>query len=77
MLANAGHRVLTAPSGEEAIRVLEKEDVAVVLTDINMPGSISGLELIDALHARRPRLPIILVTGSADAGSLQEALDRG
>jgi putative two-component system response regulator len=77
ILAKAGHRVLTAPSAEEAIRVLEDDDVAVVLSDINMPGSISGLELIDALHARRPSLPIILVTGSVDEANLREALDRG
>jgi putative two-component system response regulator len=77
ILAKAGHRVLTANSGQEAIRVLESEDVALVLSDINMPGSISGLELIDALRARRPSLPIVLVTGSVDEASLQEALDRG
>ena len=77
ILARAGHVVLTANSGQEAIRVLESEDVALVLSDINMPGSISGLELIDALHARRPSLPIILVTGSVDEANLREALDRG
>jgi len=77
ILAKAGHRVLTAPSAQEAIRVLEDDDVAIVLTDINMPGSISGLELIDALHVRRPSLPIILVTGSVDEANLREALDRG
>ena len=77
ILAKAGHHVLTASSGPEAMRVLESEDVALVLSDINMPGSISGLELIDALHARRPSLPIVLVTGSVDEASLQEALDRG
>jgi putative two-component system response regulator len=77
ILAKAGHRVLTAGSGPEAIGVLENEDVVLVLSDINMPGSISGLELIDALHARQPSLPIVLVTGSVDEASLQEALDRG
>jgi putative two-component system response regulator len=77
ILTKAGHRVITAASAEEAVRAVEAEDVAVVLTDINMPGSISGLELIDALHARRPSLPIIPVTGSADEANLQEALDRG
>ena len=77
ILGKAGHRVVTASSAQEAIRIVEHEDVAVVLTDINMPGSISGLELIDALHARRPSLPIIPVTGSVDEANLQEALDRG
>jgi putative two-component system response regulator len=77
ILGKAGHRVLQAGSAQEAMRALDSEDVALVLSDINMPGSISGLELIDALRERRPSLPIVLVTGSVDEASLQEALDRG
>lgn len=77
ILDRAGYRVLTAPSAAEAIGLVEREPVEVVLTDVNMPGSISGLELIDELHARKPSLPIIPVTGSADEANLQEALDRG
>jgi putative two-component system response regulator len=77
ILERDGHRVVTACSPAQAIEVVEVEDVAVVLTDVNMPGSISGLELIDELHALRPSLPIIPVTGSGTEASLQEALDRG
>jgi putative two-component system response regulator len=77
ILTRAGHRVVVASSAQEAVQAVETNDVAVVLTDINMPGSISGLQLIDALHARRPSLPIIPVTGSADEHYLQQALDRG
>jgi response regulator RpfG family c-di-GMP phosphodiesterase len=77
VLTGSGHRVVTAASAQEAIRIVEDEDVALVLSDINMPGSLSGLELIDALHELRPSLPIVLVTGMGDEASLQEALDRG
>jgi putative two-component system response regulator len=77
ILTRHGHRVVTASSPAQAITLVEIEDVAVVLTDVNMPGDISGLELIDELHALRPSLPIIPVTGSGTEASLQEALDRG
>lgn len=77
ILSRDGHRVITASSPAQAISLVEAEDVAVVLTDVNMPGDISGLELIDELHALRPSLPIIPVTGSGTEASLQEALDRG
>jgi putative two-component system response regulator len=77
ILTKAGHRVIAASSAEEAVRLVESENVAVVLTDINMPGSISGLELIGLLHAQRPSLPIIPVTGASDETNLQEALDQG
>jgi putative two-component system response regulator len=77
ILDRSGYRPVIAASGEEAIRCVEDGEFAVVLTDINMPGSISGLELIEELHSRRPSLPIILVTGSAQEENLREALDRG
>jgi putative two-component system response regulator len=77
ILTSAGHRVLSACSAVDAVRLVESEDVAVVLTDINMPGSISGLELIGLLHAHRPSLPIIPVTGASDEANLRAALDRG
>ena len=77
VLSRAGHRVVTASSAAEAIRAVEHEEITVVVTDINMPGGISGLDLIDALHAKHPGLPIIPVTGAADDSSFREALDRG
>ena len=77
ILTRAGHRVVSASSAVEAVSLVESQDVTVVLTDINMPGSISGLELIGLLHARRPSLPIIPVTGASDEGNLQAALDSG
>jgi putative two-component system response regulator len=77
ILESDGHRVLAAGSSAEAIELVEGNEVDVVLTDVNMPGSISGLELIDELHALRPSLPIIPVTGSGTEESLREALDRG
>ena len=77
VLSRAGHRVVTASSAAEAIGVVEHEEIMAVVTDINMPGGISGLELIDALHAKHPCLPIIPVTGAADESSLRGALDRG
>jgi putative nucleotidyltransferase with HDIG domain len=77
ILTRSGYRIVTASSAEEALRIVEEENVAIVLSDINMPGSVSGLELMGALHELRPSLPIVLVTGSGDEANLREALDRG
>jgi putative two-component system response regulator len=76
-LVRAGYRVVSVCCADDAIRAADDEEFGVVLTDVNMPGSMSGLELIDALHVRRPGLPIIPVSGSADEASFREALDRG
>jgi response regulator RpfG family c-di-GMP phosphodiesterase len=77
ILTGAGYRILAAASAEEALRLVEQEEVGMVLTEIDLPGSLSGFELFDALQELRPRLPIMLLTGSIDQSNLREALDRG
>jgi putative two-component system response regulator len=77
ILSRSGYRVLEAESGEQAIETVEREAVDLVLSDIHMPGRVSGLELIDALHLGSPSLPIVLVTGSGDETNLRKALDLG
>ena len=48
------HTIWTAPSGEEALGLVELLEPEVVITDLNMPG-MSGLELINIVGARSPR----------------------
>jgi CheY-like chemotaxis protein len=50
-LTREGFAVTTAPSAEVALQILEEHDIAVVLTDLHMPG-MNGLELV-----RDPRVP--------------------
>jgi CheY-like chemotaxis protein len=54
MLDGYGYETVAAASAEDAIEHVEHGEVAVVVADINLPGSISGLELIGELHGRRP-----------------------
>ena len=70
VLERSGYRVVTAAGGREAVeRFVDRlDDVDAVVTDLVMPGG-SGRELEHAFHARRPDLPILLVTGGiADHG---------
>jgi len=62
VLAGKGYAVITASSGQEALNKLETEDYDVVFTDIKMPG-MSGLEMTEQVKARRPWLPVVIVTG--------------
>jgi cyclic di-GMP phosphodiesterase len=67
---------LTAPSGEEAIKLLDQHDVAVIITDQRMPG-MTGLELLKASFDRRPHMVRILLTGYTDIDALVEAVNCG
>lgn len=63
-LTKHGYHVLAAASGQEAMAILKSEGVAIdlLLTDANMPG-MTGIELVSALLAERPTLPVIVMSG--------------
>ena len=64
MLSSSGHTVLTAASGREALEILARESVDLVVSDLGMPG-MTGLALAAEIKRRRP-LPVVLLTGWAD-----------
>ena len=70
MLEDLGHRVFTAMSGREALEILAKQPVDLLITDQAMPG-MTGYQLAEAVRERRPNMPIILASGYAElpAGS--------
>lgn len=63
ILAELGENLIKAKSGSEALELLLKNDVAVVLTDVSMPG-MDGFELADTIrqHPRFQQLPIIFIS---------------
>lgn len=66
MLEDLGHKVLQAMSGKKALEILEKEKhVDLLIVDQAMP-QMTGTQLIDAIRADRPDLPILLATGYAE-----------
>jgi len=74
-LEAAGYEVRTALDAAAALRVMEKEAIDLVITDLRMP-EMSGLDLIRRLQERHPDLPIVAASGVAD-GRTEEALDAG
>jgi PAS domain S-box-containing protein len=67
MLATAGYAVVSAPSGEQALNLLdEAEAIDLVFTDVMMPGGMNGLQLADQVRTRRPGTPILVTTGYMD-----------
>jgi CheY-like chemotaxis protein len=69
VLHDAGHQVIAAGNADEAIAVLEaRDDIGIIITDINMPGSMDGLRLAAAVRDRWPPIKIIIVTGKDAPG---------
>lgn len=66
LLKEAGFDTLEAGSADEAVVLLEaRRDIKVVFTDINMPGSMDGLELAQAIRHRWPTVELVLTSGYA------------
>ncbi|MBL8549664.1 MAG: response regulator [Hyphomonadaceae bacterium] len=65
MLEDLGCHVVSANSGEAALQLLATERVDLVVSDQSMPR-MTGLQLADAIRARRPDMPVIIATGYAE-----------
>ena len=64
MVEDAGFTPVEAADADEAVAILEsRSDIALLFTDIQMPGSMDGLKLAHAVHERWPPIKIILVSG--------------
>jgi CheY-like chemotaxis protein len=64
MVEDAGFTSVEAVDADEAVAILEsRSDIALVFTDIQMPGSMDGLKLAHTVHRRWPPIKIILVSG--------------
>ena len=60
----AGYSVVVAHNADQAIAILEaRQDIHLVFTDIDMPGSMDGLKLAAAVRDRWPPVHIIITTG--------------
>ncbi len=68
--------VLRANDAAEALRILENEDVMLMLSDLQMPGK-SGLELLAEVHELWPRLPVVIFTSQGSEDIAVAALRQG
>lgn len=69
ILTEAGFQVVEAANGDEALTMLQdRNDVRVLFTDIDMPGSLNGLELARMAHNRWPHIAVLIVSGKVRPG---------
>lgn len=76
LLEKAGYHAVMAVNGREALDMIKNMPPDVVITDLNMP-EMNGLELVEAVHADFPAIPIILATGVGSEEIAAAALRKG
>jgi two-component system NtrC family response regulator len=75
-LEEAGHEVLTASNGDAALKVIEEEGPALVITDFKMPG-LSGLEVLKRVRESYPQTTVLMVTAFGTVQTAVEAMKAG
>ncbi|MDL2290745.1 response regulator [Desulfovibrio sp. OttesenSCG-928-F20] len=75
-LATRGLPCLVADRGEQALALLDRRDLEVVLLDLNMPG-LHGLDVLRLIKAKRPELEVLLLTGESDLAAAAAGMRRG
>jgi CheY-like chemotaxis protein len=75
IIEGAGFEAVEAANADQAIEILEaRPDIAVIFTDIQMPGSMDGLKLARAVRGRWPPIKIVTTSGclNVEVGDLPE-----
>jgi two-component system nitrogen regulation response regulator GlnG len=75
-LKQAGLSPITFEDADSAMAALRRGEPDVLVTDIRMPGK-SGLDLLDDVRARKPKLPVIVMTAHSDLDSAVAAYQGG
>jgi two-component system response regulator FlrC len=75
-LRSAGLSVLAAEDAPAALLLLQSEDIALVISDVQMPGQ-NGYELLTAIRQLRPELPVVLMTAFGTVAQAVAAMREG
>ena len=76
-LEKEGYEVLIAEDGYQARKILPQQHIDVVLTDLMMPGSIGGIEVLDIAKNLNPNIEVILITAHSSIDTAVEAMKKG
>ena len=76
LLTELGYTLHTCQSAHDAMNLLQKTPVDVVLTDINMPQA-TGIDLLESIHKYNPQIPVILMTAFAELDIAVDAIKQG
>jgi two-component system response regulator FlrC len=75
-LAAAGLSALSAPDAPGALQLLQSEEIALVISDVQMPGP-NGYQLLSSIRQLRPDLPVVLMTAYGTVAQAVAAMREG
>jgi diguanylate cyclase (GGDEF)-like protein/PAS domain S-box-containing protein len=76
LLRREGYQILTAESGAQALELLARQPVQVIVSDHRMPG-MTGVDFLSRVRDLYPQTRRIILSGYSDIGTLTDAINRG
>lgn len=76
VLADEPYEIYVTGSAKEALSILEKKDIQVIVADINMPG-MSGIELLEIVREKYPYIIRLVISGQTDVDTVLDAINKG
>lgn len=76
MLKKQGYEVETAGDGVEALAILKRRDISVIVTDLRMPR-LDGMSLLERVVQTHPSIPVIIITAHGTVATAVDALKKG
>ena len=68
--------IVSAENGEDAVKIVEKENVKLILLDVMLPG-MNGVEVLRKIKAINKNISVIMITGYPDEEKAKEAIREG
>ena len=68
--------IVSAENGEDAVKIVEKENVKLILLDVMLPG-MNGVEVLRKIKAINKDISVIMITGYPDEEKAKEAIREG
>ncbi|HEY4276006.1 MAG TPA: response regulator [Rhizomicrobium sp.] len=73
ILEDEGYRVLEGRDADEALAILRANpEISIVVTDVQMPGKIDGLDLVRIIGQEYPRIQTLITSGRASLGDARQ-----
>ncbi len=76
-LAKENYTVLLAEDGYKAEKIIESQQIDVILTDLMMPGEIGGIEVLEIAKNHNQKTEVILITAHSSVDTAVEAMKKG
>lgn len=77
LIGNMGHDIVVAGDGETGYKLSQDNEFDVILTDLRLPGELSGMELIRKIRAAQPDCALVVVSGHPTDEILEECKTLG